>query len=384
VRSSIHVTEVLGLVHDDRVEPFGDVVPVREQVTDLDRVPPFAMAHASRVLPVPAGPVTQTRRFASNPSRAWTRWWQIASSFSRASRARLGLVAELAVRSQQIDQLLEAELSEGMLPEPTRHQPLHRVEAVLEVGVGQHLRRIGTRRQPAAYLRDVRERDRVLDLEARQRRMQRTNPVPQRVRIALGLGLGQRLRLHRIRPRVPEPLYAALISAGLDLPTLIDGLFGEEAAGWTFGISGTAAVVGSTVLRRGALALAATVRLLIDYTRNSERIRDTVCLTVDDAIAGLRDNGWHGKIHLLGYSFGSLLLHDAALPHPNAQKRTEPFDATASLVTVGCPLDVVRLYYPKYTEGREARNATLKWKNIYNAADVLGSNLSNKMTSTLD
>jgi len=173
-------------------------------------------------------------------------------------------------------------------------------------------------------------------------------------------------------------LYAALISAGLDLPKPIGGLFGEDAAGWTFGISGTAAVVTWAVVRRKALALAATIQHLIDYTRNSERLRDTVCLTVDDAIAGLLDDGWKGDIHLLGYSFGSLVLYDAAFPHPSAQKRSEPFNKAASLVTVGCPLDLVRLYNKDYTNGRHARKSGLLWRNIYNAADVFGSNLQDE------
>ena len=173
-------------------------------------------------------------------------------------------------------------------------------------------------------------------------------------------------------------LYAALISAGLDLPKPIGGLFGEDAAGWTFGISGTAAVVTWAAFRKKALALAATIQHLVDYTRNSERIRDTVCLTVDDAIAGLLDDGWKGDIHLLGYSFGSLMLYDAAFPHVNSQKRAEPFDKVASLVTVGCPIDLVRLFYKDYTEGRQPRKVELTWKNIYNAADVFGSNLQDK------
>lgn len=173
-------------------------------------------------------------------------------------------------------------------------------------------------------------------------------------------------------------LYAAVISAGLDLPKPIGGLFGEDAAGWTFGISGTVAVVSWATVRRKALALAVTIQHLIDYTRNSERLRDSVCLTVDDAIAGLLDAGWKGDIHLLGYSFGSLVLYDAAFPHPSAQKRSEPFNTAASLVTVGCPIDLVRLYNKDYTKGREARKSGLPWRNIYNAADVFGSNLKDK------
>jgi len=177
-------------------------------------------------------------------------------------------------------------------------------------------------------------------------------------------------------------LYAGLISAGLKLPEFFGGLFGENAAGWTFGISGTAAVLTWSVVRKQALAFAATLQHLIDYVRNSDRANSTVCLTVDDAIAGLLDADWNGKIHLLGYSFGSLILYDAVFPPSSELKRPEPIGSVASLVTVGCPLDLVRLYFRDYTTERQARTNSLPWKNIFNAADVFGSNLRDRTDRT--
>ncbi len=173
-------------------------------------------------------------------------------------------------------------------------------------------------------------------------------------------------------------LYTALVAAGLDLPEVFGGLFGENAAPWTFGLFGTGAVLSWAAVRKGALAFAATLQHLIDYVRNTDRANSTVCLTVDDAIAGLLDAEWKGKIHLLGYSFGSLVLYDAAFPHPTTGKAAAPLDRAASLVTVGCPLDLVRLYFKDYTAGRQARTRDIPWTNIFNAADVFASNLKDK------
>lgn len=173
-------------------------------------------------------------------------------------------------------------------------------------------------------------------------------------------------------------LYAGLIAAGVDLPNVFGGLFGENAADWTFGIAGTGAILSWTAVRKKALSLSATLRHLIDYVRNTDRANSTVSLTVDHAIAGLLDAEWTGDIHLLGYSFGSLVLYDAAFPHPTSGKGSAPLDRAASLVTIGCPLDFVRLYFKDYTTGRQARSSELPWTNIFNAADVFASNLKNK------
>lgn len=126
--------------------------------------------------------------------------------------------------------------------------------------------------------------------------------------------------------------------------------------------------------RKKILALATTTQRLLDYTGNRDRNRDTVCLTVDDAVAGLLDDGW-SEIHLVGYSFGSLILFDSVLPKLTSWKASEPIRSVKSLTTIGCPLDMVRLFHPSYTTKRQdRRQLDLKWINIFNAADVFGSN----------
>lgn len=45
------------------------------------------------------------------------------------------------------------------------------------------------------------------------------------------------------------------------------------------------------------------------------------------------------------------------------------------LVTIGCPFDIVRTFWPRYFKDRERLEGTPKqWINIYSPIDVLGSN----------
>jgi hypothetical protein len=173
-------------------------------------------------------------------------------------------------------------------------------------------------------------------------------------------------------------IFAGLVAAGVDFPGFLGGIFGETAAGWWFGISGTAAVVTWAALRKSILSFATTIGRLIDYVRNAGRVRDDISLAIDRAINDLRDNEWSGDIHLLGYSFGSLVCFDAAFPDPNSLLQVEAFQHVKSFTAIGCPLDLVRLYVPSYAASRVPRKQDLPWTNVFNAADIFGSNLKNK------
>lgn len=173
-------------------------------------------------------------------------------------------------------------------------------------------------------------------------------------------------------------IFAALVAAGVELGDFLGGILGENAAGWWFGISGTAAVVTWAALRKSILSFATTLGRLIDYIRNAGSVRADISLAIDRAINDLRDNDWSGDIHLLGYSFGSLVCFDAAFPGSNSLVPVEPFHHVKSLTTIGCPLDLLRLYMPSYAENRAPRRPDLPWKNVFNAADIFGSNLRDR------
>lgn len=60
---------------------------------------------------------------------------------------------------------------------------------------------------------------------------------------------------------------------------------------------------GWAVWRTRLPAIAAAVQRITDYL-DEERHRETVTLTLAEAVDGLHDNGWPGAVHILGYSFG--------------------------------------------------------------------------------
>lgn len=91
----------------------------------------------------------------------------------------------------------------------------------------------------------------------------------------------------------------------------------------------------------------------------------------------LVDEAWHRReverIHLIGYSFGSLVALETVYPHnshPPVSLR-----AVTSLTTIGSPFDLVRMVNTTYPQGRSiSPDIAPRWLNIYQPIDVLGSN----------
>lgn len=174
-------------------------------------------------------------------------------------------------------------------------------------------------------------------------------------------------------------LFALLVALGVEMPWL-DGFIGtdEQVATRTFGIASIGLTITWGALRKKILALAETAERLIRFTKNDGRAADTISFRLDQSLDELRANGWHGPVHLLGYSFGSLVLFEALNPKANSRLSNKPVEAVSSLVTIGCPIDLVRLYEPSYVTGRQARNDQLKWTNVFNEADIFASNLKDE------
>jgi hypothetical protein len=82
------------------------------------------------------------------------------------------------------------------------------------------------------------------------------------------------------------------------------------------------------------------------------------------------------KVHIIGYSFGSIVALDNLFA-PGA-KPIERFNRIDTLVTIGCPFDIIRTYWPEYFTGRHAlKPNTPKWINVYSPIDILSSNFAN-------
>jgi len=87
------------------------------------------------------------------------------------SGACFGFPAELAVRTEQVDHGLQADLTQRVLAEPSGDEPLDCVGAILEIAEREHLARMDVGRQLSPHLCDVGKRSCVLDLDSCQRRM---------------------------------------------------------------------------------------------------------------------------------------------------------------------------------------------------------------------
>lgn len=131
--------------------------------------------------------------------------------------------------------------------------------------------------------------------------------------------------------------------------------------------------------------LTATTQIeqLLDYAQK-ERHAAGVGSGIDSALDDLLEAQPDRKIHLFGYSLGALVAVDFLYPRKSLLPALDPrhAEAISTLVTVGCPIDFVRLYMPHYTDNREARVGHLRWVNIFIPADILGSNLLDRDDSS--
>ena len=118
------------------------------------------------------------------------------------------------------------------------------------------------------------------------------------------------------------------------------------------------------------------VRELVRYLER-DREAASVALALDVVIDQILDESPDPPaIHILAYSFGSIVALDAlfprVLPRPIGADRCAA--AVTTLVTVGSPVDFVRQFYPEYFDGRTARRGDLVWSNLFLPEDILSSN----------
>jgi hypothetical protein len=81
------------------------------------------------------------------------------------------------------------------------------------------------------------------------------------------------------------------------------------------------------------------------------------------------------RIHIFSYSFGSIVAVDSLFTA--GRKPIERFKKIDTLVTIGCPFDIIRTYWPSYFTGRQSVTSEgPKWINVYSPIDILSSNFA--------
>jgi hypothetical protein len=114
------------------------------------------------------------------------------------------------------------------------------------------------------------------------------------------------------------------------------------------------------------------VSLYLDAGHQGDRLRAPLARLVDGLLE--RRDISYNRIDIVAYSFGTIVAIDALFPY-----QTEPprrFENVSTLVTIACPFDFIRTYWPDYFAQRFTRrpDAPLRWINIYAPMDVMASN----------
>lgn len=83
----------------------------------------------------------------------------------------------------------------------------------------------------------------------------------------------------------------------------------------------------------------------------------------------------YAHLYLIGYSFGSLIALDALFPRDQPPDRSFGAAKQRTLVTIGCPFDYIRSFWPEFWSKRHVTaDLPRQWINVYIRRDVLGSN----------
>jgi hypothetical protein len=92
-------------------------------------------------------------------------------------------------------------------------------------------------------------------------------------------------------------------------------------------------------------------------------------LTLLDHIATKK----YEHIHIVAYSFGSIIVLDNLFPL--RQTPVERVHSIHTLATIGCPFDMIQVFWPDYFSQRNVISKVPKsWINLYSPIDVLSSN----------
>ena len=188
---------------------------------------------------------------------------------------------------------------------------------------------------------------------------------------------------------LPIPLGPALDAASGTLPAWLFAPFSVVRAFWDTALARTIHL-GSLIWALVWLVLPPRSRLKEFFTNGATDVlaidyylrQGTGAARLQGSLTGLmdalRDNtgARYRQIHLVSYSFGSILSINALFPHGTPLPLRSPMRAVHSLVTIGCPFDMVRMARPGYFKGRQTAAGLLPggWLNVYAPADILGSN----------
>ncbi|GLC27802.1 hypothetical protein [Roseisolibacter agri] len=126
-----------------------------------------------------------------------------------------------------------------------------------------------------------------------------------------------------------------------------------------------------TVLREVAAGAAAASAYLATGER-AARVRGAFGRLLQHVLESKVEGRAYERIHVVAFSFGSVVALDSIFP---VVRPAHHLGRISTLVTIGCPFDFIRTYWPRYFDDRQGLpDAPGKWLNVFAGADVLGSN----------
>ncbi len=128
-------------------------------------------------------------------------------------------------------------------------------------------------------------------------------------------------------------------------------------------------------LREGLKKAALTYTCVVEYIAEGGR-RDVIAGLFSDLLEHVAEKNKYRNIHIIAYSFGSIIALDSLFP--SGRKPGERFKLVSTLVTIGCPFDLIRMFWKDYFQMRAAwPGRPQRWINVYCPADALASNFRN-------
>jgi hypothetical protein len=171
-------------------------------------------------------------------------------------------------------------------------------------------------------------------------------------------------------------IVAILVALGLVTLPSVGGTFADALAIGATGVTAWALARATPVIRDAA----SRIQQMMDYAEGQQEAVNVVNCVGEAIDTVLETAETTRPVFILGYSMGALVAFDYLCPRTSQlELRDDRHAATIhGLITIGCPLDFIRLYLPQYMAGRQPRVQDLPWTNVFIPADVLGSNMADR------
>lgn len=122
------------------------------------------------------------------------------------------------------------------------------------------------------------------------------------------------------------------------------------------------------------ITILATEYLCTMYYLNFGERRQNIIGKLEELTEYVAENNKPERISFYCYSFGSIIAADALFPY-DGKTSFRIASCVEIFVTIGSPIDFIKVYWPSYFEKRKKANVSLKkWYNIYSLNDILSSN----------